>query len=112
MRIMLVYPDGKATYANYYDDGEEPVFELGKQTYSVEDIKATGAIIATNTTTLLHRFTELGITARPTSKQFTITVSVREDTKLRMHMASKAKGRSVSNIIEELATKWLDENGY
>lgn len=109
-RIMFVYPDGKATYG-WFVDGEDPYFDFMNQRYEIKDIAATGAIAAVNSPVLLRRFNELGMPCRPTAKQHTITISVQEDTQMRLKEAAKSKNRSVSNILEELARKWLDENG-
>jgi len=110
-RIMFVYPDGKATYG-YFKDGEDgPHFEFMNQRYEIKDIADTGAIAAVNSPALLKRFNELGMPCRPTAKQHTISISVQEDTQHRLKEAAKAKKRSVSNILEELAIRWLDENG-
>ena len=51
-----------------------------------------------------------GKPARPTAKQSAITISVAADTRERMKDASKATGRSVSNLLEELAIQWLEKN--
>lgn len=108
-RIMFVYPDGKSTYG-WFNDGEDPFFEFMNQRYEIKDIAATGAIAAVNSPVLLKRFNELGMPCRPTAKQHTISISVQEDTQMRLKEASKIKKRSVSNILEELALKWLNEN--
>ena len=110
-RIMFVYPDGKSTYGWFKDDGNDPYFEFMNQRYEIKDIAATGAIAAVNSPAILKRFNELGMPCRPTSKQHTISISVTEDTQYRMKQAAKAKNRSVSSILEELAVKWLNENG-
>lgn len=108
-RVMLVYADGQTTYGVFEVDAEGPHFIIGKQRYSVEDIEKTGATAVVNNPELLRKFQELGFPARPTSKQYTVTISVSADTRDRLKAASKVTGRSVSNILEELAVNWLDE---
>ena len=110
-RIMFVYPDGKTTYGMFEDGDEGPCFVFMNQRYEIKDIADTGAIVAVNNPKLLKRLHELGMPARPTAKQHTISISVQEDTQYRLKQAAKAKGRSVSSILEEIALKWLKENG-
>ena len=111
-RIMFVYPDGKATYGMFEDGDDGPFFVFNNKRYEVKDIAETGAIAAVNSPALLKRFNELGMPCRPTAKQTTISISVQGDTKYRLQQASKAKGRSVSSLLEEIACDWLKENGY
>ncbi len=111
-RIMFVYPDGKATYGWFRDTDEGgPCFEFMNQRYEIQDIIDTGATAAVNSPALLKRFNELGMPCRPTAKQHTISISVQEETQTRLKAAAKAKHRTVSNILEELALKWLKEIG-
>lgn len=110
-RIMFVYPDGKTTYGMFDDANGDPHFEFMNQRYEISAVAETGAIVAVNDPALLKKFRELGMPCRPTAKQHTITISVKEDTQTRLKAASKAKGRTVSNVLEELALKWLDEIG-
>lgn len=108
-RVMLTYPDGQTSYGMFEVDTKGAHFIIGKQRYTVEDVINTGATAVVNNPELLRQFHELGLAARPTSKQYTITISVSADTRDRLKAASKATGRSVSNILEELAIDWLDE---
>lgn len=108
-RIMLTYPDGQNTYGMFEEDAEDPHFIIGKQRYTVKDVINSSATAVVNNPELLRKFHELGLSARPTSKQYTITISVSADTRDRLKAASKATGRSVSNILEELAIDWLDK---
>ena len=108
-RVMLAYPDGQASYSMFEVDAEGPHFIIGKQRYTIEDVINTGATAVVNNPELLRQLHELGLPARPTSKQYTITISVSADTRDRLKAASKATGRSVSNILEELAINWLDD---
>ncbi|MBR6982107.1 MAG: ribbon-helix-helix protein, CopG family [Ruminococcus sp.] len=78
--------------------------------YEIKDIAGTGAIAAVNDSGIMKRFNDLGMPCRPTAKQHTISISVQEDTQKRLRNAAKVKGRSVSNILEEIAIKWLNEN--
>lgn len=109
-RIMLVYPDGQTTYGQFDTDEQGPHFMLGKVRYTINDIAKSGAIAAVNNPEMLRTFQALGMPARPTAKQSTITISVAADTRERLKDASKAMGRSVSNILEELAIQWLEKN--
>lgn len=108
-RIMLTYPDGQTTYGAFDVDANGPHFIIGKQRYTVEDVINTGATAVVNNPELLRRFHDLKLPARPTSKQHTITISVSADTRDRLKAASKRIGRSVSNILEEIAVDWLDK---
>ena len=109
-RIMLVYPDGQTTYGQFDTDEQGPHFMLGKVRYTIDDIAKSGAIAAVNNPEMLRTFQALGMPTRPTAKQSTITISVAADTRERLKDASKAMGRSVSNILEELAIQWLEKN--
>lgn len=111
-RVMLTYPDGQISYGTFEVDAEGPHFIIGKQRYTVKDIINAGATSVVNNPELLRQFHDLGLPARPTSKQYTITISVSADTRDRLKVASKATGRSVSNILEELAINWLDEQNH
>ena len=108
-RIMLVYPDGQTTYGQFDTDEQGPHFILGKVRYTIDDIAKSGAIAAVNSPEMLCTFQELGMPARPTARQSTITISVAADTRERLKGASKATGRSVSNILEEIAIDWLEK---
>ena len=110
-RVMLTYPDGQNSYGIFEIDAEGPRFIIGKQRYTVEDIINTGATAVVNNPELLRQFHELNLPARPTSKQYTVTISVSADTRDRLKEASKKAGRSVSSILEELAVEWLDKQG-
>ena len=109
-RIMFVYPDGKTTYGYFVDENDDPHFVFTNTRYEIKDIAATGCIAAVNSPVILKRFNELGMPCRTTAKQHTISISVQEDTQKRLKNAAKVKGRSVSNILEEIAIKWLNEN--
>lgn len=110
-RVMLTYPDGQTSYGMFEVSKDGPYFIIGKQRYTVEDVINTGAMAVVNNPELLRQLYALGLPARPTSKQYTITISVSADTRDRLKAASKTTGRSVSNILEELAINWLDEQG-
>lgn len=111
-RVMVVYPNGKTTYGWFHDDGEDPCFVFSGNRYEVKDVVKTGVSVTTNNEELYSRLKAVGVPVNRTEKQHTITISVQEDTKKRLHAASKAVGRSVSNILEEISRKWLEENGY
>lgn len=108
-RVMLTYPDGQKTYGIFEVENEEPYFIIGKQRYTVEDVINTGATAVVNNQDMLRQFHKLGLPARPTSKQYIITISVSADTHDRLKDAAKQTGRSVSNILETLAIEWLDK---
>ena len=109
-RIMFVYPDGKTTYGMFEDGEDGAFFVFLNKRFDIKEVAKTGAIVAVNDPALLKRFNELGMPCRPTAKQYTISISVQEETKARLKKASAKLQRSVSNILEELALKWLDEN--
>lgn len=111
-RVMIVYQNGKTTYGMFEDDKDNPCFWFSGSRYGVKDIVDTGVQIKTNNDALYNRFSELGIPVSRTEKQYTITISVQEDTKTRLQNAAKATGRSVSNILEEQGRIWLKKNGY
>ena len=98
------------TYGQFNTDEQGPHFILGKVRYTIDDIAKSGAIAAVNSPEMLRTFQELGMPARPTARQSTITISVAADTRERLKSASKAIGRSVSNILEEIAIDWLEKN--
>lgn len=110
-RIMMVYPDGQTTYAILEDTGN-PIFTIGKQQYTPEDIAATGATAVVNNPELLRQLHSYGLQVRPTPKQHTVTISVSADTRDRLKRASKVEARSVSSILEDLAVEWLTKSGY
>lgn len=110
-RVMFVYPDGKTTYGMFDDSNGDPHFEFSGERYEVDDVIASGVIAVVNDKTLAAKFTDFGMKCRSTPKQHTITISVKEETQARLKAASKAKGRTVSGILEELALKWLAKNG-
>lgn len=72
-------------------------------------IKSNVTAIANSPETLrmLHA---IGMQARPIPRQHIITLSVSADTRDRLKEAAKKTGRSVSNLIEEIAREWMQKN--
>lgn len=108
-KVTLAYPDGQTSCGWFEVDGEGPHFIIGKQRYTIEDVINSGATAVVNNPEVLRQLHALKMPARPTPKQHTITISVSADTRDRLKDASKATGRSVSNILEEIALDWLDK---
>lgn len=111
-RIVLIYPDGSRNYGWYNENDEELNIEIGNEVYSLESLKNAGAIVAVNNEDMLRRFTELGMPARPTPKQYRFTVSTSENTRERLKAAAASEGKNVSKIIETLILEWLDKKGF
>ena len=109
-RVMFVLPDGKPTYGMFDDTKDDPHFEFANERREVDDVIASGVVAVVNDKALAAKFKEFGLPCRSTPKQYTITISVKKDTQERLKAAAKAKGRTVSNVLEELALKWLAKN--
>lgn len=108
-RVKIIYADGEKTYGDVDVSGEKPIIITGGMPYDLESFAATGATVAVNDQATLKLLQESGVKARPTGKQTTITISVTEQLRERLTVASKEFGRTTTSILVEAAEKWLQD---
>ena len=111
-RIVMTFPDGSRNIGYFVDDGDDSYIEIGAEKYSIKTLKDSGAVVVVNNDETLRRFTELGMPARPTPRQYKFTVSVSANTYDRLREACKKEEKNASRIIENLLIDWLNANGY
>lgn len=110
-QVRIIFEDGERAQGYVNLDGENTEIIVGGMPYDVESFVATGATIAVNDQETLKALQALGIKARPTSKQVTITISVAENFKERLTDAAKETGRTVTSILVEAGEEWLKSQG-
>ena len=110
-RVKIIFEDGEKTYGDLFLAEDDTKIVIGGMDYDLESFRATGATVAVNDQPTLKLLHEAGIKARPTGKQTTITISVTEQLRERLTIASKQNKRTTTSILVEAAERWLDEKG-
>jgi predicted HicB family RNase H-like nuclease len=106
-RIKLTYPDGTYTYAKFHDSNNDPHFILNRTRYEPDDIVRIKTFATVNSPKLLRRLADLGIEARPSMEQATITISVAPQNRENIRKTAKAEGKSVSSFIEDIVMEYI-----
>ena len=112
MRVMLGYPNGKKTYGIFDDSDGVPKFVFGLRKIPVKDLADLNVYATVSDQEIAKKIENAGMVVKEPAKQYTITISVKEEIKDRLNRAARYEGRSVSSILEQLGREWLNDNGY
>ena len=110
-RVKIIFEDGEKTFGEVDTSGEEPVIYTGGVPYDLKSFAATRATVAVNDPATMKLLQDNGVKARPTGRQTTITISVRDELRERLTEASKKFGRTTTSILVEAGEDWLKKNG-
>ncbi|MDL2206557.1 ribbon-helix-helix domain-containing protein [Eubacteriales bacterium OttesenSCG-928-N13] len=111
-RVKILFPDGENSYGQFEMKGDKPTMQIGGTVYDLETFAATKAVVAVNDEETLKIMQRYGVAARPTGRQTTITISVKESLKDRLQYAKSEERMSVTEILTEAAEEWLSKREY